>query len=74
VADLDSCVGYGACIDVCPVSLYDWADTPVHPLSDKKADLAREQNCIKYLTCQIQCPIAAILITPEDHCSITFIL
>jgi NAD-dependent dihydropyrimidine dehydrogenase PreA subunit len=35
--DFDICVADGACIDACPVDVYDWIDTPNHPASDKKA-------------------------------------
>ena len=63
--DWDSCIGDGVCIDVCPVSLYDWADSPGHPLSERKADPAREKDCIQCLACEMQCPAAAIKITPQ---------
>jgi NAD-dependent dihydropyrimidine dehydrogenase PreA subunit len=62
--DWDVCVGDGVCIDVCPVSLYDWADSPGHPLSERKSDPAREQDCIHCLACEMQCPEQAIKITP----------
>ena len=62
--DWDACVGDGVCIDVCPVSLYDWADSPGHPLSERKSDPAREKDCIQCLACEMQCPAAAIKITP----------
>jgi NAD-dependent dihydropyrimidine dehydrogenase PreA subunit len=61
--DWDACVGDGSCIDVCPVSVYEWADSHGHPLSEKKADPIREADCIQCLACQMQCPVAAILIT-----------
>ena len=61
--DWDVCVGDGVCIDVCPVSLYDWADSPGHPLSERKSDPAREKDCIQCLACEMQCPAAAIKIT-----------
>jgi len=62
--DWDACVGDGVCADVCPVSLYDMVDTPGHPLSNRKADPAREKDCIQCLACEMQCPAAAIKITP----------
>ena len=62
--DWDVCVGDGACADVCPVSLYDMIDTPEHHLSNRKADPAREKDCIQCLACEMQCPAAAIKITP----------
>ncbi len=62
--DWDVCVGDGVCIDVCPVSLYDWAEAPGHPTSEKKSDPAREKDCIQCLSCEMSCPTAAIKITP----------
>jgi NAD-dependent dihydropyrimidine dehydrogenase PreA subunit len=62
--DWEVCVGDGVCIDVCPVSLYDWAETPGNPLSDKKSDPVREKDCIQCLACELQCPTQAIKITP----------
>jgi NAD-dependent dihydropyrimidine dehydrogenase PreA subunit len=63
--DWDVCIGDGTCADVCPVSLYDMVDTPGNSLSQRKADPARELECIQCLACQIQCPVAAIKITPS---------
>lgn len=62
--DLDVCVGDGVCIDVCPVTVFDWHETPGHPLSEKKTDPAREKDCIQCMACELQCPEQAIKITP----------
>ncbi len=62
--DWDVCVGDGVCIDVCPVSLYEWAETPGNALSAKKSDPVREKDCIQCLACEMQCPTQAIKITP----------
>jgi len=35
--DFDICIADGACVDACPVDVFDWIDTPNHPASDKKA-------------------------------------
>jgi NAD-dependent dihydropyrimidine dehydrogenase PreA subunit len=61
--DWDVCTGDGICIDVCPVSLFDWADAKGHPTSEKKSDPVREPDCIKCLACETQCPTQAIKIT-----------
>lgn len=62
--DQDVCVGDGVCIDVCPVNVFDWAETPGHPTSEKKTDPAREKDCIQCMACELQCPEQAIKITP----------
>ena len=65
--DFDICVADGACVDACPVDVFDWIDTPNHPASDKKAIGAREPDCIVCRACEEVCPVDAILITdPAD--------
>ena len=61
--DWDLCTGCGTCIDVCPVSLYDWAYAQGHPTSEKKSDPTREKECIQCLACEASCPTQAIKIT-----------
>jgi NAD-dependent dihydropyrimidine dehydrogenase PreA subunit len=34
--DFDACDGDGTCINLCPVSVFEWFETPGHPLSEKK--------------------------------------
>lgn len=62
--DWDVCEGCGTCIDVCPIGVYEWAEAPGHPVSEKKSDPARESECIQCLACETQCPTQAIKITP----------
>ena len=65
--DFDLCIADGACVDACPVDVFDWIDTPNHPASDKKAIGAREPDCIVCRACEEVCPVDAILITdPGD--------
>ncbi|TLX68442.1 MAG: ferredoxin family protein, partial [Thaumarchaeota archaeon] len=33
--DFDICVADGACIEACPVNVFEWLDTPGHPASEK---------------------------------------
>lgn len=61
--DFDICVADGACIEACPVNVYEWFETPGHPASNKKADPARETDCIFCLACETVCPPMAIKIT-----------
>ena len=65
--DFDICVADGACVDACPVDVFDWIDTPNHPASDTKAIGVREPDCIVCRACEEVCPVDAILITdPGD--------
>ncbi|HEX6560542.1 MAG TPA: hypothetical protein VF016_00795 [Nitrososphaera sp.] len=54
--DFDICVADGACIEACPVNVYDWLETPGHPASEKKAFMAREKDCIFCIACENVCP------------------
>lgn len=58
--DFDLCIGDGACLRDCPVDVFDWTDTPDHPASDRKADPAREADCIDCMLCVDVCPVDAI--------------
>jgi NAD-dependent dihydropyrimidine dehydrogenase PreA subunit len=70
--DFDVCIADGICISVCPVNVFDWFETPDCEtpnasgqaiLAAKKADPAREKDCIFCRACEIQCPVTAIKIT-----------
>lgn len=61
--DQDCCNGDGICISVCPVSVFEWVDTPGHPESDRKSDPVNEPDCIFCRACEAQCPMHAIKIT-----------
>src|SRR5215212_9313084 len=54
--DFDICVADGACIEACPVNVFEWLDTPGHPASDKKAFMIREKDCIFCMACENVCP------------------
>lgn len=60
--DFDICVADGACIEACPVNVYEWLDTPGHPASDKKPFMVREKDCIFCIACENVCPPQAIKI------------
>ena len=61
--DFDICVADGACIDACPVNVFEWVETPGHPASAKKAAPVREKDCIFCTACESVCPPLAIKIT-----------
>lgn len=60
--DFDICIADGACIDACPVKVYEWAEFKGHPSSEKKPLMAREPDCIFCLACENVCPVQAIKI------------
>jgi len=60
--DFDICVADGACIDACPVNVFEWFDTPGHVSSEKKPLMAREPDCIFCIACENVCPPQAIKI------------
>jgi len=58
--DWDICSGCGICLNVCPMHVYEWRETPGHPTSEKKAFPARERDCVQCLKCETQCLDQAI--------------
>ena len=60
--DFDICIADGACIDACPVAVYEWFDTPGNPASEKKPLMSKEPDCIFCLACEGVCPPQAIKI------------
>ena len=60
--DWDSCVADGACIEACPVGVYEWFDSPGNPASEQKPLMSKEPDCIFCLACEGVCPPQAIKI------------
>ena len=60
--DFDICVADGACIDACPVAVYEFVEFPGNPASDKKPLMSKEPDCIFCLACEGVCPPKAIKI------------
>lgn len=60
--DFDSCIGDGACIEVCPVDVFDWHGAG----ADRKAIPRRERDCIYCLGCEAVCPKSAIRVTKQQ--------
>ena len=57
--DFDLCVGDGACIEVCPVNVFEWQGDG----QERKALPSRERDCIYCFGCEAVCPKFAIRIT-----------
>lgn len=60
--DFDLCIGDGACIEVCPVNVFDWHGA----CADRKAMPARERDCIYCFGCEAVCPKFAIRVTKRQ--------
>ena len=60
--DYDICIADGACIEACPVAVYEWFDTPGNVASEKKPLMSKEPDCIFCLACEGVCPPSAIKI------------
>ena len=63
--DFDMCIGDGACIDACPVAVYEFFDFPGNAGSTKKPLQINEPDCIFCLACEGVCPPEAIKIYPQ---------
>jgi len=60
--DFDICIADGACIESCPVDVFEFRDFPGNPASVKKPLQIREPDCIFCLACEGVCPPVAIKI------------
>ncbi len=63
--DFDLCIADGACLEDCPVDVFEWVDTPGHPESEIKADPTHEDQCIDCMLCVDVCPVDAIDVDPS---------
>jgi len=64
--DFDICIADGACIDACPVGVFEFFDFPGNVASTKKPLQINEPDCIFCLACEGVCPPTAIKIYPMD--------
>lgn len=60
--DYDICIADGACIEACPVDVYEWFDSPGNVASERKPLMLREPDCIFCLACEGVCPPQAVKI------------
>ena len=63
--DYDICIADGACIDACPVKVFEWVEFKGNPSSEKKPLMSREPDCIFCLACENVCPVQAIKIAKK---------
>ena len=62
--DFDICIADGACLEDCPVDVFEWVETPEHPESELKANPTNEAQCIDCMLCVDVCPVDAIDVDP----------
>ena len=62
--DFDICIADGACLEDCPVDVFEWVDTPDHPESEIKANPTSEDQCIDCMLCVDVCPVDAVDVDP----------
>ena len=60
--DFDICIADGACIDACPVAVFEFFDFPGNVASTKKPLQINEPDCIFCIACENVCPPVAIKI------------
>jgi NAD-dependent dihydropyrimidine dehydrogenase PreA subunit len=65
--DFDICIADGACIEACPVNVFEWLDTPGHPASEKKPFMIREKDCIFCMACENVCPPQCVKIFQKSQ-------
>ena len=56
--DQDKCTGCGACVDVCPNSVFEMGD-------DGKAKVKNESACVACMACVGTCPVEAITVVDD---------
>ena len=64
--DFDVCIADGACIEACPVSVFEWFDTTGNIASDKKPLMSNAEQCIFCIACENVCPPKAIKIFTQQ--------
>ncbi len=60
IVDADKCIGCGACVDVCPSSVFEMDDSG-------KSKVINESACVACMSCVGVCPTEAITVTVKDN-------
>jgi len=63
--DTDKCTGCGACVDVCPHSVFN--------LSAGKANITQKDMCMECGACAVNCPALAIAVKAGVGCALAYI-
>ena len=59
--DFEKCTGCGACVDVCPVEVFEMVDVG----GEQKSSPVNENACIVCRACEVSCPEEAIEVLEE---------
>ena len=59
--DQETCVGCGACVEVCPHR--------VLQMENKKAEIIDQGGCMECGACAMNCPSGAVKVTPGVGCA-----
>jgi len=57
--DMDTCTGCGTCVNACPMDVIRMDKTT------KKAAIMYAAECMCCASCEIECPVRAIYVSPE---------
>ncbi len=58
--DVETCIGCGTCIDVCPHGVF--------ALQNGKAQITDHGGCMECGACACNCPVNALFVNPDDGC------
>ena len=59
--DKELCIGCGTCVNSCPVDVIRLDKVR------RKAFIAYPQECMCCVSCELDCPVGAIYVSPDKH-------